>query len=391
MSDIAFHKISCGGQPNWWPELLRSTQELIAGSASLLLTSPEVSDVTNKVVEPLIGLSNSPTAEASLFILTSGSTGSPKVVVLDRESLLTANQIANQRLGFAPRWICALSPDHIGGFLPVFRSLANGHDPLLALTNEARFDVDSLLSLARNENQLVPVALSLVWRQVNRLGRSRELQELANLAAVLVGGGPANEADAAAAETANLRLITTYGMTETCGGVVWNGRPLSGVNVEIELRAAEPITQSGEIGVICISGPTVATGYLVDSKLQRFSNAKFVTSDLGSLDSNGELRVHGRKDDMAIINGYNVSLPAVSSALKDLPGVNDAIALARPEPDGDQLVAYIATESENPPDLQVVRAFLARALGRGALPARVEIVRELPRTRNHKIDLGSLK
>jgi len=391
MPKIAFHKISCGGQSNWWLELLSHSLDLIEGKASLLLMPPEASHATTSQLATLVEASSSPTQAASLFVLTSGSTGDPKVVVLSRDNLIAANTAANDRLGFEPQWVCALPPDHIGGYLPVFRSLANGHEPQIALTNDARFDVATLIDVVHSSKGPAPLAVSLVWRQINRLAVREQLNSLSKLAAVLVGGGPASEKDLQAVRASNLKSFATYGMTETCGGVVWNGRPLAGVEIEIDEATNNTVNAMGVVGRITVIGPTVASGYWVESGLENFAEHRFVTSDLGLLNSERLLEVHGRADEIALINGYNVSLPTVGQVLKSLPGVDDAVALVRNDPGGDQMVVYIASESKTPPELSEVRAFLARSLGRGAIPAFLEVLEVFPRTRTDKIDLAALR
>ena len=394
MSKIAFHKISCGGQPNWWPELLSHSRALIEGKASLLLMPPETDHIMTSRLAHLLETSDSPTKSASLFIFTSGSTGDPKLVVLDIANLIAANEAANYRLGFEPRWVCALPPDHIGGYLPIFRSLANGHEPELAITPNARFEVDSFTKAvvdAKSSRAQTQLAISLVWRQINRLTTVGRLELLKAFAAVLVGGGPANEQDLAAAHDVNLELVATYGLTETCGGVVWNGEPLAGVEIEIESATNGDAKSPGELGRIAVTGPTVASGYWVGPGLEGFVNRRFVTNDLGAFNSKGLLEIHGRIDEIALINGYNVSLPTVGQVLKTMPGIDDAIAVVRNEPGGDQMVVYVASTADMPPQLSEVRAFLARSLGRGAIPAQLEVLDVLPRTRSDKIDVVALR
>lgn len=379
MGAPSLRRISCGGDFDWWPALCRATDELINDEASLILL-PGLTNRANKdACDKLDSLESSPIETPCLLTLTSGSTGTAKIVVLTRENLLAANHLANQRLASTDlTWICALPPDHIGGFLPVFRSLANGQEPISALTPKATFASEKLHQ-ALDEID-APTALSLVGRQLHQITQDGLTGKLMPLSAVLIGGGPVDAKVNERSQTSGVNLITTYGMTETCGGVVWAGMPLDQTRIKID-------AELGQVGVITISGPTVGWGYL-DSK--HFKDQSFCTNDLGFQDEAGRLHLVGRNDDVVIINGYNVSLGAVERAILQMPGVSEAVALIKNEGSGNRLIVATAPAGPTAPDLSQVRAFLSVALGRAAHPSEVINLGQIPRTGLGKIDHAEL-
>jgi O-succinylbenzoic acid--CoA ligase len=233
------------------------------------------------------------------------------------------------------------------------------------------------------------MAVSLVWRQVQRIEQQKKLAELSCFEAVLVGGGPADSSLVQLAADLGLNLIATYGMTETCGGVVWNGQPLSDTNIAVDSAV-------GQVGVITVTGPTVGWGYLGSaswalSNRQHSGNRSFQTNDLGVIDSSGRLQIVGRTDDIAIINGHNVSLSAVEAAIAQLPGVEEVGAFVCDQGSGQRLFVAIAPAGPAAPDLAQVRAHLSVTLGRGAHPAEVINLPSLPRGQSGKIDREELK
>ena len=131
-------------------------------------------------------------------------------------------------------------------------------------------------------------------------------QDLARFDAVLVGGGPLDPACAPRRRRAGIRIVQTYGMSETCGGCVYDGLPLDGVEVRI-----------GDDGEVLLRGPMLFDGY--EGEPERTAavlrDGWFHTDDLGELDDDGRLRVTGRRDDVIISGG--VKVPGVGRRADD--------------------------------------------------------------------------
>jgi O-succinylbenzoic acid--CoA ligase len=209
---------------------------------------------------------------------------------------------------------------------------------------------------------IVPTQL---FRALN--GDQRLLNHLKSAKAVLVGGAALSQSLRNQAELAGIKVITTYGMTETCGGCVYNGTALDGV--EIEIRN----------GKICIKGPVLASSITVN-------NGWYETNDLGEYDNN-QLVVIGRSDDVIISGGENLSLNAVENSLSlAFPDVQFA-AFATEDPQWGQSLQLAVVGSINEDQ---ITAHLEKDIGVFAKPKGVHYMTSLPLLGIGKIDRKSL-
>ncbi len=185
--------------------------------------------------------------DPAAVVLTSGSTGAPKAVVLSRAAIRASAAATHARLGGPGDWLLALPARYVAGLMVLARAAIAGTRVI-----EIRSDLADLVAAGTDAGR--PRYLSLVPTQLSRALREPVLTAaLTGVDAVLVGGGAADPAVLARARAAGIAVVTTYGLSETCGGCVYDGRPLDGVRVEI---AAD-----GRIG---IAGPTVFSGYRLD-------------------------------------------------------------------------------------------------------------------------------
>lgn len=261
--------------------------------------------------------------DTALVIATSGTTGSPKGVVLTHRALEAAIRMTNLRVGAEPgqRWLCCLPLSHIAGVMTVLRSRALGSEAII----HSRFDVEAI----RSEREADFV--SVVPTMLHRLLESGV--DLGRFAQVLVGGAATDGELVARARDAGARVTVTYGMTETCGGVVYEGVPLPGVDVQL-----------GGEGRISIASPTLMDGYRLDqySTDRSLKAGRLVTQDRGEWGTDGRLVVTGRLDRTIISGGRNVSPDEIEEALRSHPEILDAVI--RGEPDelwGQVIVAEV--------------------------------------------------
>jgi o-succinylbenzoate---CoA ligase len=297
------------------------------------------------------------------IVETSGSSGTPKQVVLSRDALLTSATASAARLGGAGPWLLALPSSYVAGLNVVVRSLVAGHRPVV-LGERSAYDA-----------ALVGAYLSLVPTQLYRwLDSSDDRNALARFAAVLVGGGPVDAALKDRARNAGIRLVATYGMAETCGGCVYDGLPLDAVGLALATDAR-----------VRLSGPTLFDGYLDDpaATSEVLVDGWFHTSDAGRLDEDGRLQVLGRLDDMVVSGGVNVPAAAVAARLREHPRVQAAEVLGLADPEwGHRVVAVVIG------DLAVdeARAWVGEKHPRSWAPREVVVVPALPMLANGKID-----
>ncbi|HMC68850.1 MAG TPA: AMP-binding protein, partial [Mycobacteriales bacterium] len=241
-----------------------------------------------------------------LVIATSGSTGEPKGAELSHEALAASARATMARIDVADgdRWLACLPWHHIGGLQVLLR--ARMFD--LPIVVHDRFDVERV----RGESDVSLV--SLVPTQLLRLLDAGV--DLTRFRAILLGGAMASTSLLARAAAAGARVVTTYGMSETCGGCVYDGRPLDGVDVAIDSD-----------GRIRLRGPVLMRGYRLAPELtgQVLRDGWLTTSDVGSVDADGRLTVHGRADDVVVTGGENVLATEVADVLAGHPAVAEAV------------------------------------------------------------------
>jgi O-succinylbenzoic acid--CoA ligase len=311
----------------------------------------------------------------ALVVHTSGTGGVPKLVLFDRPAIDAAVASSTLALEASPhdRWLCCLPLAHVGGLLVLLRSVLLG----APVTVHPRFDPGAIAGEADS------AFVSLVPTMLVRLLDAEA--DLSHFRAILVGGAavPAWLADRARAEGAN--VIETYGLTESCGGVVYDGRPLPGTEVRID----------GE-GGIQLRGPTVMRGYLDDPKAtaRAFVDGGWLRAeDAGWIDGQGRLRVAGRLDDLINTGGEKVWPAEVEAVLHDHPGIADVAIVGRPDPEwGQRVVAYLVpADPTAPPSLEALRDHVALSLPRHMAPRQLILVPEgLPRTASGKVRRAAL-
>ena len=310
---------------------------------------------------------------ATLVIETSGSTGSPKRVLVRREAVLASVRASAARLGETGRWLLALPSSYVAGVQVVCRSLVAGHAPVLV----PGLDLAAAVDRAVGD---VPLFTSLVPTQLHRLlDRPEQARALAQVHTVLVGGGPVPAALRRRAEEAGVRVVATYGASETAGGCVYDGLPLDGVAVAIGAR-----------GRIRIGGPTVFAGYDGDPALtaQTLVDGWYLADDAGRLDEDGRLQVLGRLDDVVVSGGVNVPLPAVAARLREHPGVAEAEVVGAEDAEwGTRVVAFVVGAVE-PAEL---REWVAATLPRAWAPRQVRHLEALPLLATGKVDRSALR
>lgn len=291
--------------------------------------------------------------DIALVVPTSGSTGAPKGVLLSRPAVMASAALTLDRLGGPGRWLLALPATHIAGLMVLTRSVVAGTAPA-ALDLSGGFDPDAFAVAARPLVEDPSRAyVSLVPRQLDALlsDAGAGLETLTGFDAVLVGGAATSPQLLDAARSAGAKIVTTYGMTETSGGCAYDGLPLDGV-----------VVRTGDDGLIRIGGPTIARGYRLRPDLsaafdEDSAGRWFVTADLGEVDADGVVHIHGRVDDVAISGGVNVPLAAVDRLVASHPGVSEAIAAAVPDPTWGQriVVGVVAASRDAPPTLTSIR------------------------------------
>ena len=329
------------------------------------------------------GTSPPPTAELpdvadlALVVATSGSSGSPKQVLLTASALRHSAVAGQRRLsaGDPGQWLLALPVHHIAGLNVLLRAVVAGREPVVLDTD--RPFTAAAFAAATGRLAAGPAFVSLVPTQLHRLladpaGRAA----LRRFTAVLVGGAASAPELLTRARDAGANVVVSYGMTETSGGCVYDGRPLDGVTATLD-----------DTGRIVLAGPVVAVGY---AGRPPFPPGRFVTGDLGAL-TDGRLTVLGRADDVLITGGVNVSPQRVEDALAGVPGVGRVVVVGLPDPEwGSRLVAVVIADGAGPPRLAELRDRAAALAGPAAAPRDLLVVDEFPMLPAGKVDRAAV-
>ena len=307
----------------------------------------------------------------ALVVPTSGSTGAPKGAVLSHAALTTSAEASLARLNATgdDRWLCCLPLDHVAGVLVIARSRLLGTEPVI-------HDGFSVGAVAQQRGVTM---VSLVPTMLRRLLDAGV--HLAHLRCVLLGGAAPGTRLLEDARDGGVSVVTTYGMTETCGGCVYDGLPLDGVDVDL-----------GDDGRIRIAGPVLFDGYRLRDDLTAavLDDGWLQTNDLGRW-VDGCLAVLGRVDDIIVTGGRKVSADDVARLLERHPAVAEVAVGARDDREwGQRVVAYIVAGSHQP-SLNELRRFLSAHVPAYAAPRELVILDALPRLPNGKIDRLALQ
>jgi O-succinylbenzoic acid--CoA ligase len=305
---------------------------------------------------------------ADLVVVTSGSTGRGRGVLLSAAALRASAAATHTRLGGPGAWLLALPVSAIAGLQVLCRSVLAGTRPEVLAKGEPLADAVRRMPQARRYTALVPTQL--------RRFLDEEPAALGSFDAVLVGGAATDAGLLERARTAGVSVVTTYGMTETAGGCVYDGQPLDGVRVRV--------TDGVEL-----AGPTLALGYRLDPAATEaaFAGGWFRTRDAGTLDVDGRLTVTGRLDDVVITGGVNVAPGAVETVLREHPDVADAVVFGRPDATwGHRVVATVVPTPGATPALPELREWVSDRLGRPAAPRQLHVLDALPLLHTGKPD-----
>lgn len=463
-------------------QYLRPSREIIVPIAPHEDTREVAANLARRIPARASGRS----VGVDMVLRTSGSTtGTGKLVGVSMDALVASARATHKRLGGPGIWVLALPAYHAAGVQVLVRAAVagthvfnaykeGGFDPQhLAQVIDAAcvaaadcdagssFDDDAVSSCAGgvggeaegalaadDSGRACPVYTSLVPTQLRRALDDEQLRgALARLDAVLIGGAAADAQLLEQAKAAGIRVVTTYGMSETCGGCVYDGQPLPGVSMDVDQAT----------GAIWLSGPMLATGYLGDEELTRRCFVRrpqaqagegasdagntasaaesaeagaggagteagatrpgaetwpgagsdagageparrwFITSDRGHI-VDGRLQVLGRLDDVIISGGIKVEPGPIEALLALNPLVSECAVVGLPDLQWGQVVTAVVVPASMPglgrvdegAILAQIRVYLEQKLSGAQCPKQVLLADALPYKGIGKVDRRAL-
>ncbi len=350
-------------------EVLAALRDALAGGPALFVAAPGSTpgDLPETVEQRI-----------ALVVETSGSSGRQKRVALGADAVLASAAASESALGGPGQWVMAVPDHYIAGLNVLTRSLAAETAPIPV--EDTRFTAAGFVAAAgrlavpERFTALVPAQLATL------LDDPEARSALRDFTAVLVGGQSTPRPLLGAAAEHGIRVVRSYGSSETSGGCVYDGLPIGQTSLRIEDDE------------VWLGGPTLAEGYLDDPALtaERFVVADgahwFRTADAGTWDGE-RLAVTGRRDDVVVSGGVKVSLGAVERVLREQAGFADAVVVAADDERWGQVPVAFTSSRDDASD---AIAAVAATLGPPARPARVIRIDELPLLASGKVDRAAL-
>jgi len=333
---------------------------------------------------------------APAFLLyTSGTTGVPRGVLHGYDSILaevldwsTSTDLADGGHVFEP-----FPLGHIAGLDSLLVSVCLGRDLTMISTWDAAIAADALEAYGATAAGSTPFYASTLFDEFDRRGTTRT-----SLSTLQSGGGAVGSQLVRRAEKYGIRMARAYGSTEHPSATACrsgeslaeradtDGCPTGGSEVRIVDDAGIEVAEGG-VGEVQLRGPEQFLGYLDGGTDSFAEDGWFRTGDLGRL-SGGRLTITGRKKDIIIRGGENISVVEVEQILSGCPGVEAAAVIGVPdERYGERMLAFVVRSSAGPEvDLESVRAhFTAAGVARHKIPEWVREIDDLPRNALGKV------
>jgi O-succinylbenzoic acid--CoA ligase len=318
-----------------------------------------------------------PADDVRAVVLTSGTTGAPKAVELTDAGLAAVGAGCNAALAVErdDRWLLCLPLHHVAGLAILARARAGGQEVVV----HPSFDPGAVATAPRAAAATLVSVVPTMLRRLLDTGAP-----LSEYRRVVVGGQPFPAPLRARAVAAGAAVVDAYGLSETAGGMLFDGNPIAGAAVDLD----------GD-DEIRVQGPMVMRGYRFDADATRAvldADGWLRTGDVGRRDETGAVHVVDRRRDLVITGGVNVSPTAVEHVLAEHPDVADVGVAGVPDEQwGERLVAFVvAVPGGRPPDVERLRAFARDRLRPAELPRQVVVVDAIPRTPGGKVQRRQL-
>ncbi|XRA79501.1 amino acid adenylation domain-containing protein [Pseudomonas putida] len=367
---------------------------------------------SGKPVGAAFDLFPEPSPEATAYLIfTSGSTGVPKGVSITRKGFFNRLQWAQDYYALGSEDVTALKTQ--ASFDPSIQEAVLPFFPCGAVfvPDHNRVNFPNYLSACIAEHGVT--MLIMVPSHLQHLLASPAINACQHLRHIVCCGEPwgVELISALHQRLPNCRIYNGYGPTEaTIGTLVFNpprgyasdvipiGKPIAGTHVCIVDEDLQPVP-TGEAGELIIGGICVGDGYLNNAPLteQRFRRLQvegagevrfYLSGDVARALPTGDIVFLGRRDNQVKINGVRIELEEIELALRNCPGVRDAIVVKRKGKVSDELHAFLIAHM--PLDIQAITTSCARRIGQATTPSRFSQVEAFPLNQSGKVDRRAL-
>ncbi|MEV6277629.1 o-succinylbenzoate--CoA ligase [Nocardia sp. NPDC051832] len=348
-------------------DVLPHLREALEGNGPAWLPIPTSDRREARRLSDALGPGEPIDEDVALVVTTSGTTGVPKGAMLSAAALRASGAATHERLGGPGSWLLALPTHHIAGIQVLLRSIQAGTEPTVldvsgGFLPEALAGAISGMRGPRRYTALVPTQL------IKALDAPVAAEALAQLDGVLVGGAATPPHVYERAKAAGINVVRTYGMSETCGGCVYDGVPLDGTEVRIE------------DGRVVLGGAMVAVGYRYQPDHPAFAEPGWFRTEDAGVYEDGVLTISGRLDEAIMTGGLLVIPQVVEAVLGTHPAISECVVLGLPDERLGQrvAVAVVPAKGATPPTLDELRDHVVRELDAIAAPRELAILDELP-------------
>jgi long-chain acyl-CoA synthetase len=357
--------------------------------------------------------------DLAVLCYTSGTAGVPRGVMLSHRALLSnVEQCAALRpapVNAADRVLLPVPLYHLYGLGPGLLQVTSAGATTVIMD---RFSAEATADLCEKYRITTMVGVPPMYQALVALGGQRLAETLASIRLLTSGAAPLPPAVLVVMRQATgLNVFEGYGLTET-GPVLTStlvggyakagsvGRPIPGVELRLVDSDGRPVAvandpdewldgldeEESETGLVSVRGPNLFSGYWPDGRYGPDANGWFRTGDVGYLDTDGDLHLVDRANDLIIVNGFNVYPHEVERVLGELPGVAESAAVGVPdERAGERVKAVVVLEAGATLSAEQVRAHCAQRLAKFKVPDVVEFADTLPRSVTGKVRRASLR
>lgn len=396
MHDLQALPIGLGNDPKENTHTDRVIASLIDEQTSSYIPVPSNDPQQAKKLLSAFDATSPCDSSIALIISTSGSTGTPKGAQLTFDALHASTQASAGALSGTGAWLLAIPGYHIAGFNVIYRSLHAGYAPY-RMDLSAGFSVEAFIVAEKKFTSPTKRYISLVPTQLHKIMQNpRAISALQNFDAVLIGGASTNRFLQESLTQAEISTFYSYGMSETCGGCVYNGKPLAGVQIQLDHNsemALSSFKKQNSGGQIMLSGKMVAQGYRNIPNHPSFSQPGwFKTDDIGIIE-NKTLHVLGRGDNVANISGIKINPQLIDDLIQSHVRNAECSVLTLEYPaTGQVLVAVFSAPNGtfNKDHIDRIAHAIELEHGRYAIPRFWVEIEELPLIGPGKIDYNSL-